>query len=110
MIRTEAISFNYSHIAHPESVPVPGASVARHSLIVALPCWVRPSGLRRNANNTAGSKPGEGDEKPFAWRLADGRQFCATLRRSRCGASTDLEIELGQRPQMMSASPAARLE
>lgn len=57
MIRTEAIAFNYSHIAHPESVPVPGESVARHSLIVALPRWVRPSGLRRNANNTAGSKP-----------------------------------------------------
>lgn len=34
MIRTEAIAFN--HIAHPERVPVPAESVARHSLIVAL--------------------------------------------------------------------------
>jgi hypothetical protein len=63
MIRTDAIGFNYSHIAHPESVPVLAESVARHSLIVGLPRWVRPSGLRRNANNTAGSKPGEDDEQ-----------------------------------------------
>jgi hypothetical protein len=77
MIRTEAISFNYSHIAHPESVPVPGESVARHSLIVALPRWVRPSGLRRNANNTAGSKPDKDDEQPFARRLDDSGDISA---------------------------------
>lgn len=37
MIRTDAIAFNYSHIAHPESVPVLAESVARHSLILGLP-------------------------------------------------------------------------
>jgi hypothetical protein len=70
MIRTEAISFNYSHIAHPETVPVPGDSVARLVDRRTTPLG-ETSGLRRHANNTAGSKPGEGDEKPFAWRLAD---------------------------------------
>ena len=33
----EAISFDYSHIPHPESVRARARSVARHSLIVALP-------------------------------------------------------------------------
>jgi hypothetical protein len=110
MIRTEAISFSYSHIAHPETVPVPGDSVARHSLIVALPRWVRPSGLRRDANNTAGSKPGEGDEQPLHGALPIRAPVLRNVEAPTARQVLTWKSNAVKRHKSCRASPAARLE